>query len=583
MLNNNITLGIDSDGNVITKAIPSDDDDVSIYDTFTIINVDGYYQLIPQNASSSYIGTNWDNSHLAELDYSDYSESDQTKWTLTRYSGKARYGYSLYSFSSTGLVGSQMELIPAVWSTTVRVNIPSMSIPSEYATKATGTWNSSTGKFVVNLHDDGFIKCEITIYKGIRIYSSLSSRITVTLPMAEGTYYIQNLGSALFMEVESASAAVGAAIQQAAFHGEDHSKWHVIHVSDGYYRIQSVHSGMYVAIDTEDYFLITQTNANTDYALWQFEETTAGNYFIICKGALGSYRAVAAENSINGSNLIAVDCINNANYFDEWNLTPCYSYTINFYYDHAFNTRYPNADELILSFSDEIKRIFRESFCLTVTINDPILIYSTPDLCKLERNLPITSTTINDPAYAMCPANPSLENPSCPYFNENAVGNSDCENCTSWYQALRDFIRQYPGTDFAVSVLFTGSKLYNEKGEGCNRSLANWGYNGIILQELFDPADYYEKMLPFVIHEISHQFEAPDHYHEDILDENGTPTEGCYNSALCFKCNPTTGRPEWCIMSDCGRDDLSTSDPESIYCSECYNEILAYIENCYSE
>jgi hypothetical protein len=69
MLNNNLTLGVDSDGNVITKAIPSDDDDVSVSDTFVISSNGGYYQIIPRDGSSSYIGTSGHSNYLAELDY----------------------------------------------------------------------------------------------------------------------------------------------------------------------------------------------------------------------------------------------------------------------------------------------------------------------------------------------------------------------------------------------------------------------------------------------------------------------------------------------------------------------------------
>lgn len=254
-----------------------------------------------------------------------------------------------------------------------------------------------------------------------------------------------------------------------------------------------------------------------------------------------------------------------------------YSLTINTYYDYAFDIRYGGAASLINSLSSEIKRILRGTVGLDVTFNSPTLFVSTPDYCKIQRGLNITSTTINTNSYAMCPSNPSKENGICSYYMSNKVGHSDCENCTSWNQTYRDFISEFPGNNTTVSALFTGSKLYDDDGNSCNRSYS-WYFNGIILQEIWGSSSTYaNRELSCLLHEISHQIGAPDHYHELIKDDTGQTV--CRGGDMCITCNPLTGRPKWCTMGDDGnwRTDLSYCDMDEVYCEGCREEILEHL------
>lgn len=253
-----------------------------------------------------------------------------------------------------------------------------------------------------------------------------------------------------------------------------------------------------------------------------------------------------------------------------------YSLSINTFYDNAFNVRYGNGASLVSSFSDEISRILRGTVGLEVTMNAPTMILSTPDHCKLQRGFDITSTTINTQSYAICPSNPSVQG-SCPYYALNKVGHSDCENCTSWDQTYRDFIREFPGSETVASILFTGSRLYDDKGELCNRSY-RWYNHGIILQEIQTNASVYaDDQLPCLLHEISHEIGAPDHYHEMITNDQGQIV--CRGGSMCFVCNPATGRPKWCTMGDDGgwRDDLDTCDMDEVYCEGCRNQIIEHL------
>lgn len=197
---------------------------------------------------------------------------------------------------------------------------------------------------------------------------------------------------------------------------------------------------------------------------------------------------------------------------------------------------------------------------------------STPDNCKITNEGSVTSSN----RHIKCPANPSLSEPQCDFYDINKVGNADCENCTSWIQIYRDFVEVYPGTEDDVSMLFTGNVLYEDDGSSTGRSYY-WdtyksGVTGIIINSNVVPAAYYENTLATVVHEVAHHFEVPDHYHEPLT------TGGCRGGAFCIECNPSGGRPEWCIMSNSNidADVLEAKEMDEIFCPGCLNDIKNY-------
>ena len=166
----------------------------------------------------------------------------------------------------------------------------------------------------------------------------------------------------------------------------------------------------------------------------------------------------------------------------------------------------------------------------------------------------------------MCPANPSSTSPNCAFHNYKLNSDQSCENCTSRLQIYRDFIEEHPGSNTTTSILFTGNKLYNDAGNQCNRSYL-WYNHGICIQELkSNYSEYKLEAFPVIIHEIAHSLGAPDHYHE------GDP---CKNEDLCIECNPETGRPTWCIMSDGWL--YAPYDEETLWCDDCYNDVILHL------
>ena len=268
----------------------------------------------------------------------------------------------------------------------------------------------------------------------------------------------------------------------------------------------------------------------------------------------------------NGRNVEQREYSNNNIFKDEWIIRPEFSLNVNVFYDNSFNVRYSSGYNLANQFKPFVEEVYSEIFNLTINYSNPTLIRSTPDNCKIHRGLTLNSSTIN----GMCPANPSLSTPNCSYFDLNATGSSNCENCTSWYQVYRDFIEIYPGNDTNTSVLISGSYYYDDSGSICNRSY-RWYDNGLIIQRVDTEANYYNKVLPVIIHEIAHDVGASDHYHEILTNPDGSTY--CRGGDLCITCNPTSGRDDWCIMRRTSRTDLLTCSMDYIFCSGCKKEI----------
>ena len=119
-----------------------------------------------------------------------------------------------------------------------------------------------------------------------------------------------------------------------------------------------------------------------------------------------------------------------------------------------------------------------------------------------------------------------------------------------------------------VWVLFTGFKTYNVEGVTNNRSSSSGSHSLISMQKLAHSVDSaYRSSKRTLLHEISHQIGAPDHYHEILVDGSGRGKERC---ATCG----TDPRPTWCVMDD---TSAVADDAEYIYCAKCTETIYMHL------
>jgi glucan-binding YG repeat protein len=215
--------------------------------------------------------------------------------------------------------------------------------------------------------------------------------------------------------------------------------------------------------------------------------------------------------------------------------------TVNSYYDKGFDVRFGNSSSRIQGYLSVMKNTFKTLFNLNITTSTPTLFTSTADSCKTKRGLSINSTTIDQ----LCPG-----------------GTNHSPLCTDSGYLSSDFGSKYPGDNKKTSIIWTGNALDTV------RSFAVL-YGQVVMLELSVDYQAQESLL---LHEIAHQFDAPDHYHD-----TDTPDGKCKNIKYCSQCAPmSTRRPQYCIMAGSGSILLPT---EETYCTGCTNDIRSHLIN----
>ncbi len=141
--------------------------------------------------------------------------------------------------------------------------------------------------------------------------------------------------------------------------------------------------------------------------------------------------------------------------------------------------------------------------------------------------------------------------------------------CTVLFDSIRNsFMNQFPGNNTTTQIYWSCHKIITRQGSTeANRSYSSYEQIYLLARQLTNRTRNSEATL---MHELCHQFGAPDHYH--LIDTN---TGNCINASLCIQCNPTTGRPASCLMNDT-RQNITNS---AILCDGCKNDILAHLND----
>ena len=148
---------------------------------------------------------------------------------------------------------------------------------------ASSTWDSSNSTAVISCHDEG----SVTIYRTIMYASTVtesqfSSTHSVTLPFEEGVFYIRNKQLQNFMQIDNDDApdhsTDGSIIEMWYFDAGHHQKWNIIHIYDGYYRIQPFKADLALAVqssyaNTGEVALIQEEYTGSNRQLWYLQST----------------------------------------------------------------------------------------------------------------------------------------------------------------------------------------------------------------------------------------------------------------------------------------------------------------------
>ncbi len=148
----------------------------------------------------------------------------------------------------------------------------------------------------------------------------------------EGTYYVQNKNSKLYLDIENGSAENGANIRQWDYNGSDAQKFKFVSVGDGYYYILTGASGYKSCVDVES----GSANDGTNILQWEYwggemqkyrvVQQPDGSYAILtkasnCTSGLDVYESsTQAGGNIAEWNYWGGDC-------QKWNLIEAGTYT----------------------------------------------------------------------------------------------------------------------------------------------------------------------------------------------------------------------------------------------------------------
>lgn len=202
---------------------------------------------------------------------------------------------------------------------------------------ATVAWTSSD-ETVATVSDGYVVGCSAgtavitAIYdgaEGMLGVKSASCQVTVSSePIFEnGTYFIENLATSRYIDIESPYYTLGANIQLWELTGGNSRKWNLSLQADGHYIIESYLSNMNIGVSASslgvDGATIHQYSTfSSNYVRWSFMLTDNGNYAIIPKSGENMAFSLCSPSASanNGANLTQKKFTEDADLSDEWKL-----------------------------------------------------------------------------------------------------------------------------------------------------------------------------------------------------------------------------------------------------------------------
>lgn len=291
MVNNNFTFGI-SGTSVVTKEIPALDDDVASADTF-YIEWDGYGFLLRPYGSDYVIKINSaSSSSISTVEKS--SVTSTGRWNLVKYDyEEPRAHLSVNGLAYSMKMGKTYIGSPAYWCTTIDVE-PYIYISNEYAGIATGTWNSSTQRFTLNLHEPGTFVLTTQIKSGNSVIYEADIWLESLLLVENGSYFIKNVKLENYVHIHSNNELTygdpGEKIKVGNYSGHPIQIWNFEYLGGGYYRIKSYFSKLLLTvqsdyINTNNKSLIQDCANNLSTQMWKISQSSSGNLVFRPKSA----------------------------------------------------------------------------------------------------------------------------------------------------------------------------------------------------------------------------------------------------------------------------------------------------------
>ena len=228
-----------------------------------------------------------------------------------------------------------------------------------------------------------------------------------------------------------------------------------------------------------------------------------------------------------------------------------YGYTVNHYLDQGYNIRFTDASSAVASHQAVISGILSKIFGLTVSHNIYYSFKSKADECKISSYDAVSSSNLAT---------------QCSHLTEHLTT-----------AKLRSHLVDNKGSGSSTlsRVLWTGHIL---KDNASSDSLDS-NHTVIMTPKHTTDSNYNNKSTTLVnkesrftlLHELSHQLGAPDHYCYGVNALTGK----CRNENCCT-CNGQAV-PTICMMN--ARCDVEARDLLNLYCGDCIDDIMTHIKN----
>ena len=486
-------------------------------------------------------------SRLTYLSPTEAQTNTRAQWQLYRYEGDPVNQLILHDYPTEMIESEIRTVFGYVRSTYIGSNGPVNYSVSEIDNSITNkaTINSASGELTA--HSTGQIK--LWANAGTIVQYTI---VNITQNVV-GRYFFNNVKYPnKYAQINNNNTMLdsGEIIELHPFSEYDYQKWRVVYVANGYYRIVSKYSGLELTAPTgygND--IVTQTySSDNNTHLWKFIEQSDGTYKISPKSNSNCFLAAGDISSAADQDLEIRSVQSDGGdkwYLDETN--DSYSFNIVHYYDLGYSNRFGNASSGIQDYQNICSAVLSELFNVNVSYSIAPLV-SSADSCTGAGN-----TTI-----------------SCIHSNDDTISHKT-------QTSLRNDIGE--GDSITTKVIWTGHVL-----EDNQNSTADPNTHTVVMTiyAVTDSLNNYQNYHPDIIreqriytllHEISHQLGATDHYCY------GTTTGNCNNpDGECWICDKKlTNQPD-CIMFE-RMSNLETKVKNGnftdIYCYYCMSNVYS--------
>ena len=248
---------------------------------------------------------------------------------------------------------------------------------------------------------------------------------------------------------------------------------------------------------------------------------------------------------IPGDATITAYLVSNPNKKSICRVSVKYELSVRHYYDQGFYVRHGNTISSIASDHQFLSNVLNTELNVYVTNEGTFHYSSTADNCK---------GVINS-------------------SNLDTMCTSHSPSCTNGYYMHEVFNRDiHSAQNTHVNILWSGHKT--ERGNNSKNVdisfTALYEDGGAEILMLNKIAQYYKLIL---LHETGHTLNAPDHYHEWLLNPITNEWE-CKNSDICSRCGTVEKRGFYCVMNEWIYLDGFT---ENFFCDLCEQDMFQHL------